>query len=71
MCVVILCYPGCDITVMPNQSNSPQTTEPTEPTQDTDNSNSPSEEVSEMPLRQSSRIQNKPKYLQDCDQKVV
>ena len=56
---------------MPNQSNSPQTTEPTEPTQDTDNSNSPSEEVSEMPLRQSSRIQNKPKYLQDCDQKVV
>ena len=60
-----------DSTVMPNQSNSPQTTEPTEPTQDTDNSNSPSEEVSEMPLRQSSRIQNRPKYLQDCDQKVV
>ena len=56
---------------MPNQSNSPQTTEPTEPTQDTDNSNSPSEEVSEMPLRQSSRIQSRPKYLQDCDQKVV
>ena len=55
---------------MPNQRNSPQTTEPTEPTQDTDNSNSPSEEVSEMPLRQSSRIQNRPKYLQDCDQKV-
>ena len=29
---------------------------PTEPTKDIDNSNSPSEEVSEMPLRQSSRI---------------
>ena len=39
---------------MPNQSNSPQTTEPT---QNIDNSNSPSEEVTEMPLRQSSRIQ--------------
>ena len=45
-----------DSTAMPNQSNSPQTTEPTEPTQNIDNSNSPSEEVSEMPLRQSSRI---------------
>ena len=45
---------------MPNQSNSPQT----EPTQDIDNSNSPSEEVNEMPLRQLSRIQNRPKYLQ-------
>ena len=50
---------------MPNQSNSPQTTEPTEPTHDIDNSNSPSEEDSEAPLRQSSRIQNRPKYLQD------
>ena len=39
-----------DSTVMPNQSNSPQTTEPTEPAQNIDNSNSPSE-VSEMPLR--------------------
>ena len=45
-----------DSTVMPNQSNSPQTTEPTESTQDLDNSNSPSEEVSETPLRRSSRI---------------
>ena len=52
-------------TVMPNQSNYPQTTEPTEPTQDHDNSNSPSEEVSETPLRRSSRIRNRPKYLQD------
>ena len=51
-----------DSTVMPNQSNFPQTTEPT---QNTDNSNSPSEEVSETPLRQSSRIRNRPKYLQD------
>ena len=51
-----------DSTVMPNQSNSPQTTEPT---QNIDNSNSPSEEVSETPLRQSSRIRNRPKYLQD------
>ena len=42
-----------DSTVMPNQSNSPQTTEPTESTQDLDNSNSPSEEVSERPLRRS------------------
>ena len=50
---------------MPNQSNSPQTTEPTEPTQDTGNSNSPSEEVSKVPLRQSSSIRNRPKYLQD------
>ena len=50
---------------MPNKSNSPQTTEPTEPTQDTDNSNSPSEEDSEAPLRQSSRIWNRPTYLQD------
>ena len=33
---------------------------PTEPTKDIDNSNSPSEEVSEMPLRQSSRIWNRP-----------
>ena len=49
-----------DSTAMPNQSNSPQT----EPTQDIDNSNSPSEEVNEMPLRQLSRIQNRPKYLQ-------
>ena len=31
-----------DSTVMPNQSNSPQTTEPTEPTQNIDKSNSPS-----------------------------
>ena len=54
-----------DSTVMPNQSNSPQTTEPTEPTQDTGNSNSPSEEVSKAPLRQSSSIRNRPKYLQD------
>ena len=50
---------------MPNQSHYPQTTEPTEPTQDHDNSNSPSEEVSETPLRRSSRIRNRPKYLQD------
>ena len=49
-----------DSTAMPNQSSSPQT----EPTQDIDNSNSPSEEVNEMPLRQLSRIRNKPKYLQ-------
>ena len=34
-----------DSTVMPNQSNSPQTTEPTEPTENIDNANSPSEEV--------------------------
>ena len=47
---------------MPNQSNSPQRTEPT---QDLDNSDSPSEEVSETPLRRSSRIRNGPKYLQD------
>ena len=40
-----------DSTVMPNQSNSPQTTEHTEPTQDIDNSNSPSEEVSEASSR--------------------
>ena len=38
---------------MPNQSNSPQTTEPTEPAQNIDNSNTPSEELSETPLRQS------------------
>ena len=50
---------------MPNQSNSPQRTGPTEPTQDLDNSDSPSEEVSETPLRRSSRIRNGPKYLQD------
>ena len=50
---------------MHNQSNSPQTTKATEPTQDIDNSNSPSEEVSETPLRQSSKIRNRPKYLQD------
>ena len=50
---------------MPNQSNSPQASETTEPTQNTDNSNSPSEEVSETPLRQSSIIRNRPKYLQD------
>ena len=49
-----------DSTVIPNQSNSQQTTEPTE---NIDNANSPSEEVSEMPLRQSSRIQSRPKYL--------
>ena len=41
-----------DSTVMPNQSNSPQTTEPTEPIQDIDNSNSPSEEIIEVSLRQ-------------------
>ena len=50
---------------MPNQSNSPQASETTEPTQNTDNSNFPSEEVSETPLRQSSIIRNRPKYLQD------
>ena len=49
-----------DSTVIPNQSKSQQTTEPTE---NIDNANSPSEEVSEMPLRQSSRIQSRPKYL--------
>ena len=54
-----------DSTVILNQSNSPQTTEPTGPTQNIDNSNSLSEEVSETPLRQSSRIRNRPKYLQD------
>ena len=54
-----------DSTVMPNQSNYPQTAEPTEPTQELDNSNSPSEEISETPLRRSSRIRNRLKYLQD------
>ena len=58
-----------DSTVMPNQSNSPQKTEPTEPTQNIDNSNSPSDQVSETPLRQSSRIRNR-LYKTMCDQKV-
>ena len=48
---------------MSNQSNSPQTTEPTQLTENIDNASSPSEEVSEMPLRQSSRIRSRPKYL--------
>ena len=52
-----------DSTVMSNQSNSPQTTEPTQLTENIDNASSPSEEVSEMPLRQSSRIRSRPKYL--------
>ena len=51
-----------DSTIMPNQSNSPQTTEPT---QDLDNSSSPSEEVSETPLRRPSGNRSRPKYLQD------
>ena len=44
-------------------------TEPTEPTQNIDNSNSPSDQVSETPLRQSSRIRNR-LYKTMCDQKV-
>ena len=40
--------------------NRTNRTKPTEPTQDIDNSNSPSEEVCETPLRQSSRFRSRP-----------
>ena len=53
-----------DSTVMPNQSNSPQTTEPTE---NTDNANSPSEEVWDNHQEFEADLNI---YKTMCDQKV-
>ena len=56
-----------DSTVMPNQSNSPQTTKPTEPTENIDNANSPSEEVWDNHQEFEADLNI---YKTMCDQKV-